>query len=67
MNGDIYINGEKMKNIDKVSGKIGYVTQFGSLAPQSTVFENFHFVANMNYGNKLSKEEILDIVESIIK
>ena len=67
MNGDIYINGEKMENIDEVRGKVGYVTQFDNLFPRSTVFENFNFVANMNYGHRLSKEEISDMVESLIK
>ena len=66
MNGDIYINGEKMKNIDKVRSKIGYVTQFDSLLPKSTLFESFTFAANLIYNNILSKEEISDIVESMI-
>ena len=67
MNGDIYINGEKMKDIDKVRSKIGYITQFSDFYTKSTVSENFNFVADMIYANILSKKEISDIVESIIK
>ena len=67
MNGDIYVNGEKIKNINKFRNKIGYVTQFNNLPPRSTPFENFTFVANMIYSNKLSKKGISDMVEETIK
>ena len=67
INGDIFINGEKMQDIDKIRDKVGYVTQFDDQMPKSTVEENFRFVANLIYSSKLTKAKIDEIIEATIK
>lgn len=45
----MFLNGQQLKDLKSIKGKIGYVTQFDDLNALATVEESFDFVADMLY------------------
>jgi ABC-type multidrug transport system ATPase subunit len=57
INGDIFLNGQQLKDLKSIKGKIGYVTQFNDLYALATVEECFDFVAEMLYEKTMTPQE----------
>jgi ABC-type multidrug transport system ATPase subunit len=57
INGDMFLNGQQLKDLKSIKGKIGYVTQFDDLYALGTVEESFDFVADMLYEKTMTPQE----------
>ena len=49
VNGDIFVNGKKAKDLTKIQDKMAFVSQFDYINALSTPEENFKFVADLIY------------------
>jgi ABC-type multidrug transport system ATPase subunit len=66
INGSLYINGQKLKDLTSIKAKIGYVTQFDNLNARATVEECSSFVADMLYAKTLTPAQRQALVNNTV-